>query len=278
MAEPVSIVGVTMTAYGAVLRRGGVLVARTIVPGVLSFAALYLFLTLFLEQLADFLQAPNLRIASLGLGALAAGFFIVLFLHCVISLAVVETTQDRDGRLWPLLRAGRAEWRLYAAFLRLIGILVLGIGGAVWVFRAVMDPRSFYVVALAYLVATLGAAFAALRVGFPMVPVALLEHGPIVRRAFALSREHFVAVFAIAISALVPALVIFFAGRYAVSALGLLPYLRHGASPLDQVHYLRAALPEFLGILFATYYAATVMLSAASAVFYRRRVTRAPGG
>src|SRR5262249_11777838 len=117
----------------------------------------------------------------------------------------------------------------------------------------------------------------ALRLGFLLPPIASAGGGPVLRRSFELSQDHFFRILVIALLALLPAMFVLFAGQYAVYALRRLPPLQPGATLLARGGWLRDALAAFLAIVLGTYYAAAVTLSAASAVFYRERVATSRG-
>jgi len=147
---------------------------------------LYVTLNVYLAQLLHFLDTPNPRSASLALGTLAAGLFFSLLCYAMAVVAISDLVLGKPRRhAWLHFKAGRQEWRVYAAYLRLLLLLS--------VLSFVVYVLSIYVAPLLMIsgpllswilmfVSAVSVTWLFARVGFLVAPVIAAGEGPVLRR------------------------------------------------------------------------------------------------
>jgi hypothetical protein len=173
--------------YGFLVRRFPALVRLCLAPFAAVAIVQYLSLRTYLSELMTFIASGDARPASLALGAFAAGLFITVFTVAVAVSAVVDLVLERPitGRRIPF-RMRRQEWRLYAAYLRLL-LLAAGYSAVVYLASvfvlplAGFEPSLIGVIAGFVLIAGYYGLFA--RVGFLIPPIVALSTGTVLRKA-----------------------------------------------------------------------------------------------
>src|SRR5262249_7852298 len=122
--DHVTLIRAALSAYGFLLHQFGQLLRAMILPVTAAGLVLYISLGFYLSELLSFLGSPNPRVASLALGTLAAGFFLSLFFYSMSVVAVCDLVLGRRRTDQGLqFRAERQEWRVYAAYLRLLLVI-----------------------------------------------------------------------------------------------------------------------------------------------------------
>ena len=265
-------------AYRVLFRQFWVLVRVSWLPFTLAALVLYGSLESYLAGLLAFLAAPNERTASLALGTLTGGVLVSLFCYAVGIAAIGRVIAGATAR--PSIfqfQAERAEWRLYAAYLRFL--LLTAIVAAVLTFLAqYVAPRLGIPGRMASTAATgIGcvAVYAlVVRIGFFIAPLAANKQGPIIRAAWATSRQDVLRTAGLLIFLVLPGLLIQTAGEYLLREwLGI--SLFGGDVPIvDSTRFLERALAGFLTVVSASVFVTIVLLTAGSVSFYeaRRRV------
>src|SRR4029077_5715269 len=118
--DRVSAVAVALFSYKFIVRRFWSVVRLLALPIFAAGLVLYIFMSLYLSELLQFLGTPDPRVASFALGMLATGIFLSLFCY---ATAVVAITNLALGKIepgsWFHFRVERQVWRVYAAYMRL---------------------------------------------------------------------------------------------------------------------------------------------------------------
>lgn len=269
------------SAFGFLLHNFRQLLRLTAVPALATGAVVYASLWAYLSELIAFVLTRDARAASVALGALTAGVFICMFFVAIsVSLISDLMLRNRRERGWIHLHAGRQEWRIYAAYLRLFMLLsvfwavlsvvsgvvlpVLGVGrdvnGALTVFAALGGFYGLYA-----------------RAGFLIAPLVFESNGPVLRRAMHEGAGQFRRNFVVVLLLCIPGFAIQFVGEILFQAGN--GAIRGFRTDIPIVLYARALqhrLPEF-SLLFTVSIFATLMLWTIAAVYcYRDRSARNP--
>lgn len=247
------------------------IVLRVAVPAAAGWAILYFSFNAYLTEMIQYLTVPSDRTGSLVLGLATAGLMAALFFHAVIasSVAAFALGKKEDGN-WIYLRAARREWRLYAASLRVAAggfAVVIVVFVAELLLRNMANPG---VVTLWLNLLSFAALFVIfVRLGFllPAISVAF-ENGPVVRRAWRLSRGHSVVIGATAILLFLPGLAVQFGGEYVLRVVELVPTHIRALYLIDVARMFQRFLPEFLLVLSLAYLVSSVVFAVASTYFY----------
>lgn len=279
MTQPVSVAGTLLSAFRFLGRNLSSILRLAVLPLLLGWVTLYASLYAYLDELSVFLHSPNAQIGSQALGLVAAGFFITLLFHCVVVVGLTELALGRPRHDKLYFRVAHAEWRLYAAYLRVLLLVAAAVGvplvvawGAARLFAAQGNPdagRAAFVAG--YVAVAIALVFIAVRVRFLMAAAVVMEQGPVLRRALALSRGLSLQLLAILIVCIVPGGLVQSAAETAARHAGMLPAINPGASFQTLVDTLRQILPEFVTISMASYFVTLVLLVGAAAAVYRTR-------
>jgi hypothetical protein len=279
MKSAVSVTGAITSALRFLLGNPITILRLAIAPLVLGWVTLYLALDAYLDELAIFLRSPNGQVGSLALGLIALGLFLTLLFHCVLAVGLTEAALDRprDGNRF--FRAGILEWRLYAAYLRVLFLAGLAVGIPVAVgwatargMTAAGHPEAVrWTFSIAYAAMLVALVTIAVRVRFLLAPVVVMETGSVLRRSLALSSGNGLRVLAITAICLTPAMAVQLLAETAAHHVGLMPPVQVGASFETLVGVLRGILPEFVTISMASYFVSLVLLVGAAAAVYRAR-------
>jgi hypothetical protein len=197
----------------------------------------------------------------------------------VLALGLTEAALGRPRHSKFFFRAGLLEWRLYAAYLRVLLLAAIAVGGPVAVGWAVghllaaagridLVPWAFSV---AYAAMLAGLLAIAIRIRFLLAPVVVMERGPVIRRSLALSSGISFRLLLITAICLAPGIVVQLLAETATRHAGLMPPVQSGASFETLVGVLRGILPEFVTISMAAYFVSLILLVGAAAAVYRAR-------
>jgi hypothetical protein len=261
----------TYAAYGLLVRDFGSVLRAIILPVTAAGLVLYWSIGFYLSELLFFLGSPDARVASLALGTLAAGLFVSLFFYAMAAVAVSDVV--RQGRVVGLhFRAQRQEWRVYAAYLRLL-LVVSAILGAVGVLavpaaslpflRQEVIPWSTGIlvsVVLYWLFA---------RVGFLVIPVVAGSEGTILRRAYEMSAHHLWRNCALISVLLLPGVALQIAGEYALRAATGKPFAGGNLPLADSARLMGDTLGGFLVVSSLSISISIVLLTAGAMSVYR---------
>lgn len=279
MTKPISVAKTLRAAFAFLTTRTGAVLRLAVVPLILGWATLYLSLYAYLAELSLFLHSPNGQVGSQALGLVAAGFFVTLLLHCVLAIGLAELALGLPRRSKLFFRAGHSEWRLYAAYLRVVMLAAGAIAVPMllaWSASRLLaagghgdDVRWVFLAAYGTILAAL--TVLSVRIRFLMAPIVVMEQGPVLRRSLALSSGISWRLFAVAIVCIAPGILVQSASETGARAMGLLPPVVPGASFQALVDQLRAILPEFVTITMAAYFVTLILLVGAAASVYRTR-------
>src|SRR5262249_23007727 len=150
------------------------------------------------------------------LGTLAAGIFLSLFCYSLAVSSVMNILLGKPQRSpWARLKTERQDWRVYAAYLRLLLIMTAGLLGAaiVGVYVAPL-ARISSAPWLLTLLSTIAAYWLIARIGFLIAPVIAGGEGPVLRAGW--SRSSRSALRNCLLIALLgaPACLVWFAGEF----------------------------------------------------------------
>ncbi len=254
------------------------LVRLLIVPGIATALVLYFSLKSYLAQLIAYISSGDPRAASLALGALAAGVFLSIFLAAVAIASVVDLAlfHSRDKR-WFHFRAGRQEWRLYAAYLRFL-LLASGFLAAMYLISAFILPLVLaspgVIGAVSAFLMIAGCYWLFARVGFLIAPIVAQSSGSVLRKTFYEGSRDLGRNLGLVLLLSAPGFVIEIAGEY---------LFRMGSGPtrveitLPIIFYARALdhrLAEFVFLTSLSAFFTLVLFTAGSVFCYRGRVFR----
>jgi hypothetical protein len=263
-------------AYSFLIREFSQLVGLLVVPSVATALVLYLSLKAYLAQLIAFISSGDPRAASLALGALAAGVFLSIFFAAIAIASVTDLAlfNQRDRR-WVHIRAGRKEWRLYAAYLRFF-LVAAGFIATVYLISAFVLPQ------LAISAVAIGAVSAFLmiagwywlfaRLGFLIAPIVAQSTGTVLRKALHEGSGDLPRNLSLLVLLSLPGFVIEIAGEY-LFKMGSVPARVELTLPI--VYYARALdnrLAEFVFLSSLSAFLTLVLFTAASLICYRDRV------
>jgi hypothetical protein len=163
-----------------------------LLPFCILWALLYVFFSAYLAELTEYLFVPGDREASRLLGLAAAAFLVPLLFEAAVVSNIGEVAMGLPVRRGLRLGFGRSQIRIYAATLRLFLSLMVGLavvyGGLyVWLAAAGRNPHLLFWGKSALISCFLAAGWAASAVQLFFVPVAVAEHGSIVRRSIGLA-------------------------------------------------------------------------------------------
>lgn len=245
---------------------------RVILPALAGWAILYFSFNAYISELIRYLGAPSDRVGSLVLGLATAGLMAALFFHAVIASAIAALALGhKDDNGWIYLRAARREWRLYAASLRVAAVgfaFVVAVLIAEFLLRTLVSAGSlslwFKIISFAGLFVIF------MRLGFllPAISVAF-ENGPVVRRAWRLSRGHSVIIGVTTVLMFIPGLAVQFGGEYAMRAAALAPTHAQALYLIDVARIFQKFLPEFLLVLSLAYLVTSVLFAVSAVYVYR---------
>jgi hypothetical protein len=259
----------TIFAYRFVSQNFFQLLRLSWVSLLLASVTLYATLEGYMAEVLVFLRTSDMRAASVALALITGGIVICLFFYAAIAvsaarLALSGMLKKEQGQ------ALRSEWRLFAAHLRLLLCSLALFVIAVLLFGPVRAIVPWPTVSL-LLVGVTGAALCWFftRAGFLAPAVAASETGPILRRAWSLSRGHSWRI-AIIIGALaLPAVLLQLGGEVLLRASVSGPLL----APLtEQMTHMRQALPLFVCVLSFALFLNVLLVTAGCAFVYRSLV------
>lgn len=251
------------------------ILARIALPAVASWLVLYGAARLYLSELMVFLGLPSDRSGSVILGLLAAGLLGLLFLHAVLTLAVATfaaSAASSPEKGWPNFGAMRAEWRLYAAYLRILFVLVVFVSVIVFLDIALVrylgEGITFFLFNIAIFVSL---SIALIRASFLAAPIVVAEaSGPIVRRSLFLSRGNSVRLFLVFVTLLLLGVIFEIFIETLLRSFHVFPTFPANLMFLELVKTYDQILPGALAILMVAYLLVAVLLTAASVSVYRQ--------
>ena len=275
VAATLPVRAVILRSFRSLILDFGTVIAIAWFPMLMATETLYLSLDTYFLLLAKFLQSPNGRSASLALGAVTIGALIWLFLCSIVVAGFVEFFAGRLRPRWIHLRAGRPEWRLFAAGLRFVAVLAafsIGYFALATLAGALLPAYRTLVLQIAGVVYVGLATWLVARLGFLLPAVAVLETHQVVRRSWILTRHVALNATVICFALIVlPGLLAFEVGELLSQMLHVVP-----AVPIDLQHLtahhslqgIRRSLPAFVITLSISTMLGMVLAAAGSAFAY----------
>jgi hypothetical protein len=236
----------------------------------------YMSLRVYLSELMTFISSADPRAASLALGALTAGLFVSVFISSMVVSAVADLALgNRAKHGWLQFKAGRQEWRVYAAYLRFL-LLATGFFSAVYLaaglFLPILNWSRLLMAETASLIALAGMLCLFARIGFLIPAIVARSRGTVLRKALHAGAHDFARNTSILLLLSLPGLAIETFGEF---------LLRLGSGPariridLPVAAYAQALehrLSEFAILSSISVMVVLILLSAASVICYRDHV------
>lgn len=228
---------------------------------------------LYFFELLTFLGLPSDRSGSIILGLVAASMLLLLLLHAMLVMAVTALAMpSADESRRGYFQAKRKEWRLYAAYLRVLLVMVAVITTLVLLDVALVQFGTHQLsMSIVNILAALCLFAAIARGGFLAAPIVVVEpSGPIVRRSVELSRGNFWRVVVVVIAFVLLGILVEVGGEFLLRSAGVFPTFPPHAALRDVIAKYNAILPGILTLLLFAYLFSAVLLALASASAYRQ--------
>ena len=276
--DSVSVLAVAAFAYGFFIRRFWLIARLTLVPVSAAGIALYVFLSSYISELLLFLGSPAPRVASVALGMLAAGLFLSLFCYSVAVSAVMDAVSAKPQRPWALLRTARQDWRVYAAYLRLLLILSVGLLAS---FAAVLYVAPLFGVAqnaiswALTVLSAIGVYWLIARIGFLVAPVIAAGEGPVLRAAWTKSGKHPFRNCALIALLGAPGCLLWFSGEMLFRFETPLASASAGSGLAHYATAMAQTLGTFIALASVSAFVSIALLTAGAMRLYREELRRA---
>jgi hypothetical protein len=244
-------------------------------PIMASGVVLYLCLSVYLSKLLLFLSAPNPHTASLALGILAAGIFSSLFCYAIAVGAVADLALGRAPKIaWFHFRAKRQEWRIYAAYLRFL-LLLMVVLVSVYLISTYLTPLfalppAFFTWALT-IAAVAAIVWLTARTGFLVAPIVATSKGAVLRKAWRRSAHDLWRNCWLILFLFVPGLLVEIAGEYLVRLGGGPLRMANDLPVADYARLLEQTLGGFLCVVSVAAFVTIVLMTVGGVAVYRNR-------
>jgi hypothetical protein len=264
--QPATAFVVAAFAYRFLFSRFWLLLRVLLLPILAAGLVLYICLRAYISQLLLFLGSPGPQVASIALGTLAAGIFLSLFCYSLAVSSVMNILLGKPQRSpWALLRTERQDWRVYAAYLRLLLIMTAGLLGAAIVGASVAPLFQISQASAPWLLTLLSAVavyWLVARIGFLVAPVIAGGEGPVLRAGW--SRSSRSALRNCLLIALLgaPACMVWFAGEFLFRADSAISYATAGSTLGGYARAMAETLGEFVALASASSFLAIVLFTA----------------
>jgi len=249
---------------------------RVAVPLFVGGSSLYFFLSLYLSQLAAYLQHPVGSIGGRVLGIAAAGVLVMLFLHSVVVSGIVEVVLGRQISDQNFLGIKKWQWGLYVANLKLLLVAVIYVS-VFFSVRALAGGSSLPAIIDVPLISAAMALLAwfLVRAWFFLLPVCLeADEGEALKRSWQASAGHFWSVIAILIPIILVAAALQGGGELFLRMLHLIEPFRSGRSFSGNLVLLQEYLKVIVALISACYFFAVLLTASARMQAYERMVCR----
>ncbi|MES2256317.1 MAG: hypothetical protein V4559_14915 [Pseudomonadota bacterium] len=247
---------------------------RVALPLLVGGFGFYVFLSLYLSQLAAYLHHPVGSIGSRVLGVAAAGALVMLFLHSMIVSSVVEIVLGRQISDRNFLGIKKWQWGLYVANLKilLVAVLYASLFLTVRAFIGGADLPAIINVPLISIVASPLIWFI-VRAWFFLLPVCLeVDEGEALTKSWRASEGRFWSVAAILVPILVVAAIFQSGGELFLHTLHLIGPLRSGTSLASDLILVQEYLKPIVVLISVCYFLAVLLTTSARMRAYERVV------
>ena len=276
-ADSVSVFDVAAFAYGFFIHRFLLMVRLLALPILTAGLILYVCLSSYISELLLFLGSPAPRVASVALGMLAAGIFLSLFCYSVAVSAIMDAVRGKPKRPWALLRTARQDWRVYAAYLRLLLVLSVGLLAS---FSAVLYLAPLFGLSQTAISWTLtalnaiGVYWLIARIGFLVAPVIAAGEGPVLRAAWIRSRKHPLRNCLLIALLAAPGCLLWFAGEFLFRFDSGLASAAPGSSLASYATVMAQTLGTFIALASVSAFVSIVLLTAGAMRLYGEGIRR----
>ena len=275
----ISIFAVAAFAYDFLFRRFWSLLRLLVLPILAAGFILYVCLSSYISELLLFLGSPAPRVASVALGTLAAGIFLSLFCYSVAASAVMNAVLGKSDRSpWALLKTERQDWRVYAAYLRLLLILSAGliatfVAGAY--FLPLLGVSQAAIPWVLTVLSAFGVYWLIARIGFLIVPVIAAGEGPVLRAAWSQSSKHLLRNCLLIALLAAPGCLVWFSGEFLFHFDSGIAYAAAGSTLANYANAMAQTLGRFVALASVSAFFSIVLLTAGAVHLYRELPTRA---
>jgi hypothetical protein len=271
-AQQTSAFVVAAFAYRFLFSRFWLLLRVLLLPILTAGLVLYFCLNAYISGLLLFLAMPGPRVASVALGTLAAGIFVSLFCYSLAVSSVMNILLGKPQRSpWALLKTERQDWRVYAAYLRLLLIMSAGLLGAAVAGVYIAPLLRISQVSAPWLLTLLSAGatyWLIARIGFLIAPVIAGGEGPVLRAGWSRSSRSALRNCLLIALLAAPACLVWFAGEFLFRLDSAIPYAAPGAALADYAKAMAQTLGEFVALASASSFIGIVLLTAGAMRVY----------
>lgn len=267
-----SIKDIVFSALRFVVAAGSGLWLSVLLPALAGAAGLYVSFVLYLRELERYIRSPSETTGYFVLVWVVVGFVAVLFAQTVIAAEVACRYLGCEDGGWPLFRLTRRVWRLFGGYLRFALVCAAYVGLILMLRFLIGELAAIPLLAPAAAVVLLGGLFVLIvRIGVLLVPVAVAEdEGPLLRRAWQLSRHSFWSLALMALTFAVVGLGLETAAEFVLRAIGVVPAIPSGLPLADLVVAYRAALLGTVVAVSLASLAASILVTAAASAAWRQ--------
>jgi hypothetical protein len=274
----VSALSVAAFAYEFLFRRFGLMLRVLLLPIFTAGLVLYVCLSAYISELLLFLASPGPQVASVALGTLAAGIFLSLFCYSLAVSSVMDMFLGRPQRsLWALLRTERQDWRVYAAYLRLLLIISAGLlaiclaGGYVMPLLGISQATTPWVLTF---LGAVGAYWLIARIGFLVAPVIAEGEGTVLRAGWSRSSRSGLRNCVLVALLAAPGCLVWFSGELLFRLAWANPYVSIGSTLAEYANAMAQTLGQFVVLVSMSGFVSIVLLTAGAMHVYRQAPTR----
>jgi len=276
-SDSVSVFEAAAFAYGFFVRRFLLIVRLLALPILTSGLILYVCLGSYISELLLFLGSPAPRVASVALGMLAAGIFLSLFCYSVAVSAIMDAVLGKPKRPWALLRTARQDWRVYAAYLRLLLVVSVGLLASSFAGLFVAPLFGLPQTAISWTLTALsaiGVYWLIARIGFLVAPVIAAGEGPVLRAAWIRSRKHPLRNCLLIALLGAPGCLLWFAGEFLFRFDSGLASAAAGSSLASYATVMAQTLGTFIALASVSAFVSIVLLTAGAMRLYGEGIRR----
>lgn len=272
-ASGVSTFSVAIFAYNFLLRRFWSMVRALVLPIFAAGLVLYVCLSAYISELLLFLASPGPQVASVALGTLAAGIFLSLFCYSLAVSSVMDMFLGKPQRsLWALLRTQRQDWRVYAAYSRLLLVISAGLCAVFLAGTYVLPVMGISQAATPWfltLLSAAGAYWVIARIGFLVAPVIAGGEGTVLRAGWSRSNGSVLRNCVLVALLAGPGCLVWFSGEFLFRLGWANPYAEAGSTLADYANAMAQTLGQFVALASMSAFVSIILLTAGAMRVYR---------
>ena len=265
-AHGVSALSVAAFAYSFLFRHFWLVLRVLLIPIFTAGLVLYVCLSAYISELLLFLGSPGPQVASVALGTLAAGIFLSLFCYSIAVSSVMNILLGKPQRNpLALVKTQRQDWRVYAAYLRLLLIITASllaiflVGGYVAPLIGISQAATPWVLTLA---SAATAYWLVARIGFLVAPVIAGGEGPVLRAAWSRSKRSALRNCFLIALLVAPGCLVWFSGEFLFRVDSAIPYAGAGSTLAEYANAMAQTLGQFVAVARASAFVSIILLTA----------------